>query len=614
MSRLTPLRAVLVAVAVGCLVYGNAYRNGWAMEDHGIIRLNPAAHSVSEASRAAFSPSWSGAGLNARGLYRPAVIMSYAVDWAVSGGRPWWFHLVNVAFHGVVCGLVVVVALAWLRAPGALAAGLLFAIHPVHTEAVANVAGRAEILAALGVLAAALAARRYRRASEPQHRAGWMMATLGALALALFSKEHAVIAVMVLALDDWLDRAPGRRPAGALYLAVIGLTVAWLFLWNGIGAGFATNEASLIRRLSVGERLATMFPVELDVVRLLTWPMRLVDDYRPLVIAQRTSWSVVATMGVITSAAILGLGIVCAKRAPAVGFGILAGALAYLPTANLLFSSGVVLAERNLYLVVLAPALVAGWLVDWAAGQPRRRYVVPALALLGVWYTARTVTRTPHWTDDRTAAIETVLATPENYWSHVRVGQMLELAGDSTRGLAEYLVAGELFDRDPFVSLFSVPLALRSGRWRVALAEAQRAHALWPEHAGINRWLVAAYRAAGPVDSARAAARAAVDHDPRGRATAETYLDLVKGVRAPAWQVLAAEIHLEQLAFRLAATTSRLDSLPAALGADPAGPESCWDLELVWPVVRALRPAAGETIAELARSRGLACDLPSEGG
>ena len=80
------------------------------------------------------------------------------MQWSVSGDAPFWFHLVNLLLHALATALVVLVALRWLTPPAALVAGLVFATHAVHVEAVANVVGRAEILSALGMLAAVLAA------------------------------------------------------------------------------------------------------------------------------------------------------------------------------------------------------------------------------------------------------------------------------------------------------------------------------------------------------------------------------------------------------------------------------------------------------------------------
>jgi hypothetical protein len=164
MPRLTARRAVWVAALAAALVYLPALRNRWALDDHAVIEDNPAAHSVRGALDAAFSPYWPYKDGFSAGLYRPLTTLSYAVDWSIAGDHPWWFHLTNILLHALATALVVLVALRWLAPPAALAAGLVFATHAVHVEAVANVVGRAEILAAIGMLSALLAARRYRRA------------------------------------------------------------------------------------------------------------------------------------------------------------------------------------------------------------------------------------------------------------------------------------------------------------------------------------------------------------------------------------------------------------------------------------------------------------------
>ena len=79
-------------------------------------------------------------------LYRPLTSMSYAIEWRIFGDRPWVFHLINVLLYAANCAAVAELA----RRLGGLAigyfAGLLFAVHPVHVEAVAYIVGRAELL------------------------------------------------------------------------------------------------------------------------------------------------------------------------------------------------------------------------------------------------------------------------------------------------------------------------------------------------------------------------------------------------------------------------------------------------------------------------------------
>jgi dolichol kinase len=609
MPRLTTRRAALVVGLVACVTFANALRNGWAMDDTPVVRDNPAAHSIGAALAAAFSPYWPAEPNEpSAGLYRPATILSYAVDWAVSGGRPWWFHLMNVVWHAVASALVVVLMAAWLPTAAALAAGLLFAVHPVHVEAVANVVGRAEMLAAVGMLLAVLAARRYRRADGGTRRL-WFAITMAAVAFALFSKEVAVVAVVAIAVDHALERPRGRR-MGELYLAVLALTLGWVFLWRAVaGSSVAATAAANFRGVSALGRLTTMLPVQLDVVRLLTWPMQLSHDYNPQVVPQRTEFGALALLGLVTATSILALGAACLKRAPAVAFGILVGVATYAPTSNLVFESGIALAERSLYLAALAPAAALGWLVAWSSGRREQRIVLLAAGALGAVFVGRTMTRTPFWLDSRTAVIQGVIQHPESFRNRVRVGRISELTGDSARGLAEYLTAGALFDREPLVADLSVPLALSMGRYRIAVQEARRAHELWPDNPGFIRLLLDALVAAGAGDSARAVARRALASAPRSRAMAQVYADFLAAVEAPAWQRLAAEIRLDWLSFRLSAASDQLDTLPDLLGDSPGG-DWCLELETLWPALQALRPSLEVQVRDIARRRDLSCRLP----
>ncbi|MCH7717214.1 MAG: tetratricopeptide repeat protein [Gemmatimonadetes bacterium] len=614
MSGLSHRRAAFVAGVVACLVFANASCNGWAVDDIPVVRDNPAAHSIGAALDAAFSPYWP-AKLDgfSGGLYRPAAVVSYAVDWTVSGGRPWWFHVVNVLLHGLVTALVVVVAGAWLLPVGALGAGLLFAIHPVHVEAVANVVGRAEILAALGLLTAVLTARRYRRAAHRGTARLWFLATMAAVAFALLSKESAVVAVVFLALDHLLDEEPSHRPMAELYIAVVGLTVGWLFLWHAVAGAFVTTTVAFnFHGLSAGGRIATMLPVQLDVVRLLTWPLQLSHDYSPQVVPQRTAFGVLALLGLMTSGAVLVLGAACVRRAPAIAFGILAAVAIYAPTSNLVFGGGIALAERNLYLAVLAPALVAGWLTVWSLRLRYRRVMILAAAALAMVYVGRTVTRTPLWRDTQTVVIEGAIQHPESYATRIWVGGLSALAGHSASALAEYLIAVELFDRDPLIAMVSVPLALAMGRHRVAIDEARRAYDLDPDHPAFVGLLIDTYRATGDSDSAGAVARTMIAAAPRSRIHAQIYLNFLEAYGAPAWRVSLAQLRLDWLNLRLQAASRSIDSLPNVMASQVLDQEWCLELETLWPGIRALRPSVADSLAELVESARLPCDLPGD--
>lgn len=363
MPRLTARQATTLVVIAALLLYANALSNGWAGDDPLVLRDNVRVHSFRAALAAWFLPYWPPPWQDA-GLYRPLTILSYGIEWSLGGGRLWVFHLTNVLLHALACGLVVRVALAWLPPLGALVAGLLFAVHPIHVEAVSNIVGRGELLAANGVLCAVLAARRYRHAAGGQEAARWLGLTLVAVALALLSKEHAIIAVAVIALDHFLDPAAQRRPLLPLYLGVVAVTLCWFHVWRSIvGAYVPAGATTAFYGMSTPQRWATMLPIQFDVLRLLVWPLDLASDYSQQTVTIRTTWSALAAAGLLLLGAELLLGLALVRRAPAVAFGILLALGSYLPTSNFLFTSGVVLAERALYLATLAPALVLGLIV-----------------------------------------------------------------------------------------------------------------------------------------------------------------------------------------------------------------------------------------------------------
>ena len=591
MPRLTLRSAALIGAAVAFALYVGTARFGWASDDGQIIRDNPAAHAPTRALGAWFRPYWPPEQTSS-GQYRPATILSFAVDWMTVGDRPGWFHLVNGAWHALASALFVLVMGAWLAPAGALVAGLAFAVHPVHVEATANVVGRAELMVAAALFGAVLLARRYRRATDAGQRRLNLLGVVGLVAVALFVKEHAVIAVAVLALDEWLDPQACPRRSMPLYLAVVTVTVGWLFLWRGIAGNFVSLSINAtVRGLSFGERMATMLPAQLDVVRLLVWPADLAMDYDPQVIARRTVWTAAATVGLVLVVSVLLLALLTRRRAPAFTFAVLLAAFSYAPTANLLFPSGIVLAERNLYLAVAAPAVVLGL---FSCRFPRAlRRIGPGLVGLALAALAtRTVLRLPAWRDGETALIDDYAEHPENYRAHLRLGSWFDARGNVPAGLAEALTAGVIFPEDPWVSLYSVNRALTLGADRIALRESRRSLALDPEEPAFARLVVRSWLALGHVDSALVVARASVRAAPEHLLAAESYVQVLDSLATPPAVRALATARVRWIRRELRAATAAVDLAREALENGPAR-KVCDEALATLPLIDRLDAAGG---------------------
>src|SRR5256885_657773 len=259
MKRILPL-VFVAAVAL----YLPSINYGFVQDDRAIIVTNPAAHSISAALRGFRDPYWpreSGAG-----LYRPVTILSYALDWSVSGGRAGWFHFINAIWHGIVTVLLVTILARWLSPIAAAAAGL-----------------------------------------------------------------------------------------------------------------------TAILRAAV----------------LLIWPASLSVDYNRQVLPAQDGISAAAVLGAIVAIGIPALAIWSRRRHRALSFTASLAGLSYLPTANLLFPSGVVLAERNLYLAVALPAGLVATVLLWLDARATRRAAVAAVSIMAGARGRALVRRLPPWRANR---------------------------------------------------------------------------------------------------------------------------------------------------------------------------------------------------------------------
>ena len=402
-------RAAWIAAAAGALVYANALALGFAYDDVPVIKENPALHSWSGVLGSVLQPYWTGRYGAASGLWRPVTSVWWGLQWLAWGDRPALFHAMGVLLHAAVSALLVLVLAELLPIRAAMLAGLLFALHPVHLEAVANVAGNAEALAALFAL---LACWCHLRSSAYMT---WPRAlAIGALfALAALTKEIAFTLPTVLFLLDAARRdvrvsdlrvyLAGRwRVYLVLAAATAGLLLARADVLGGIGTTQFPSGAGLLADVS---RVWTVPDLWSHYVRLLLFPADLSPEYGGIIPVE-IGWGVRNLTGVAIALAFLGLAWWAWREGPplapdrssprVLGFAVVWFGLTVLPVANVVFQTGVLLAERNLYLPSVGMAAACGWLL---AGVIERRRVAgwAIVAAVAGLFSLRVVTATPRW-------------------------------------------------------------------------------------------------------------------------------------------------------------------------------------------------------------------------
>jgi hypothetical protein len=486
------VRAAWLVFGVAVALYLATARHGFVQDDWAIVALNPAAHSAAAALRAADDPYWPPP--SEAGLWRPLTILSFAVDWGVSGGRVGWLHIGNALWHGLASVLVCVLLVRWLPPRAAATAGLVFAAHPVHVEAVAGLVGRAELLVAVALLAGVLAARNR-----------WWTGALLATGAAMLAKESGVVVGVAILLYCWLDREVSRPPRWFI-AGVAVTTVVYLAVWRVVGGAATADVAAPFIGATTAERLSLALPAVFRAATLLVWPSDLSADYGPQVIPVRSGVTSAALGGLLVIAAVVTLVWRYRRRAPSLAWAAGAAALTYLPTSNLLFPSGVVLAERNLYVAVILIAVLVGTAVARVERLAGRRIAIAFTALIVGALAIRAAIRVPDWRSNRAHLLALLGEHPESARGHFWAAGVLGAVGDSAGSRASYDRAIELYDRDPHVLGAAARFYLDRGDAVVAAVLSQRARSILPRE---RESLWVAYRlllAAG--DSAGAAALA----------------------------------------------------------------------------------------------------------
>jgi hypothetical protein len=479
----TPIVLPLVALLLLTLAAaGSSLGNGFAYDDVPMVLENARVH--------AGSPWWSYLGQgywpSGNGLaYRPATVWLFSVQWSLGGGAPGVFHLVSLMLYFgttvtlfLVAGRLMPLWAAWLAAA-------LFTVHPVHVEAVANIVGQAELQAGLATLLALLL---YLKARQEGNMTPARRLSLAGLALwAALAKEQGLLVpfIFVLAEASVVPRHERlgvrlRRlaPLWAILAPVIGIVL--LLRHAALGRLAGGMQAIALSGASTGERMLTMLGVVPQWARLLLWPSHLQADYSPPALSRATAFGVPQALGVLLIVIVAAVIWRTWSRRPAIAFGGCFMILTLLPVSNLVVTTGIVLAERTLFLpsmgLVLGLAGAATVLVR-APAFVRFPAATAVLILLGAgaWRSAR---RQPVWYDNDRLFRQTLTDAPNNYRAYWLWSRHLRAEGRVDEAVDALLRSTELYANDPVVLEDLGQIQRRQGHCSRAVEPLERALAI----------------------------------------------------------------------------------------------------------------------------------------
>lgn len=454
--------AFLLAV-ISMLVYGNTLRNGFVMDDQVMITHNAyVMKGVSAIPQIFITPHQRGFWELTNDEYRPLPLALFALEYSAFGPNPMPFHLMNI----ILFAACVVLLFSFLdklfeekRTAVAFVASLLFALHPIHTEVVANIKSSDELLSFLFGFLSLNVFMKYSRTGNK----GQLLAGFACMFLAYISKETVVTFLAIIPLVFFFYNKVDKKRSMLICGAALAATVLFVAIRTGVLNHYHANnltkinviENALVKDgLAFESRIATAILILGHYVRLLVVPYPLVAEYsfksipfvhfsNPLVWLTLLFYVAIGVYAVIRFVK---------DRKDAYAFGIFFFLVTIALFSNIFLLVKATMAERFLFFPSVGFCLVVALLLvhflakgaeDWASAL-KRPALLATFSVIGLLYSVVVVARNMDWVDNYTIYKTDLKKMPDNAHLNYLLGyELFSMAKEETNGPAQQVMMHE---------------------------------------------------------------------------------------------------------------------------------------------------------------------------
>jgi protein O-mannosyl-transferase len=384
--------------------------------------------------------------------YRPLSIVTFAIEQSVFGDNAFIRHFINILLYGL-CGLLIFRIFSillpdkqntpWLLSIPFLAV-ILYILHPVHSEVVANIKGRDEIMTAIGAMGALYYVLRFLPSQNK-----WYLAASGiAMFLGLMSKENAITFLAVIPLTIYFfTKASTRDYVLALIPSFIAAVVYMAIRTNIIG--YVLDSGKKITDLmndpflemNGSQKLATIIYTLGEYLRLLVFPHPLTHDYYPyhIPIMNFGKPGTLISLALYIGLAYAFFSLWKSKSIYAWCIGFFIATISIV--SNLVFPVGTFMNERFIFIPSMAFSLICAWVLiqhGWNSNKPLYKWgAVAVLILVAGGYIFKTYTRIPAWKDALSLNGQAAMVSPNSARSNCFMSTALYELGRDTSDATE---------------------------------------------------------------------------------------------------------------------------------------------------------------------------------
>ena len=465
--KLSVLIIFLFAVLLAAIIpYSNSLKNDFVFDDITIIAENDLIQSMKNLPEIFSSDYWIQKSHERTGLYRPLTLLSFALNHRFSALNPFSYHLTNLLIHAlnsILLFLLFVMLFKHMRA--ALLCSVVFAIHPIHTEAVTGIVGRAELLSFFFIFVSMIAFLAAGTIRTLRLRAFFLyLLSLLSFLLALLSKETALaLAPALFFILIYREKKQNDRSVlstlrnyryefvAVLLIVAFYLVLRMIIFGGPIGSSKPILLDNPLAHATLIERYLGASRVFFKYVWLLFFPLHLSADYSynqiPL---GGTSPIIVGGFSFLALLALVALaGFLYRKRSDFfVPLSLYFSAIFIV--SNMFVMTGTIMAERLLYIPSAAFCIFLGMILSPDAGpllkgKHSHAYFYLFLIFIAFFAIPRTLFRNVEWKNEETLFAATAEISSESAKAHNNYANILLEKGDFIRAEREIRMALKIY-------------------------------------------------------------------------------------------------------------------------------------------------------------------------
>lgn len=373
--------------------------------------------------------------------------LSFLLDYKLFGNNPFGYHVENTLLHAINSVLLYrFLVIISFSAANAFVAALLFAVHPVHVEAVASIANRKELLALMFIFLSMICYMRAVRTMMLLDRYILLSVSLFFYITAILSKQTAALLLLAIVAYEYTLLDAKERFIGKLAAPLMAALLSYLaykFAYPFFMSFYSIPETMGIRYDHIVLTIISVFYFD---IKYLIFPIQLSADHTIKFIYNFNEPLFIIALSLLICYCILAL--MSFKRDKLVFFMLLWIIIFLLPTVNIVPGVSYFFAERYLYIPSAGYAAIIGRLLNGIIPEIsfRKQTAIVSVLLL---FSYLTVMRNTAWRDEGTLWKDTIRKSPRSIFAHNNLGNVYFQKGDLDAAQHEYKKTLELFPNHP---------------------------------------------------------------------------------------------------------------------------------------------------------------------